>query len=70
VQSFQGRQVLRADMGTFLGLGPSPVLIPDEVFERKADRIEVAMTAADVRDTVAKQKDRKQQEQKQEEQKN
>jgi hypothetical protein len=70
VQSFQGRQVLRADMGTFLGLGPSPVLIPDEVFERKADRIEVAMTAADVKDTVAKQKEQKQQQQKQEEQKN
>ena len=70
VQSFQGRQVLRADMGTFLGLGPSPVLIPDEVFEHKADRIEVAMTAADVRTTVAKQKEEKQQQQKQEEPKN
>jgi hypothetical protein len=41
---------LRAEMGTFLGLGPSIVLIDTEVFQKKADRIELTMTAAEVKE--------------------
>jgi hypothetical protein len=48
--------MLRAEMGTFLGMGSSSVLIPTDMFEHKTDRIEVAMTADEVRDTVTKQK--------------
>jgi hypothetical protein len=55
-----GQRILHAEIGTFLGLGPSPVLIPHNVFEHKADRIEVAMTAAEVRDSVTRQKQQKQ----------
>ena len=58
-----GKRLLHAEIGEFLGLGPSPVLIPAEAYEHKADRIEVAMTAAEVRETIAQQK--KQQQQKQ-----
>jgi len=51
-----GRRMLRAEMGAFLGLGPTPVLIPVEMFQHKPDRVEVAMTAAEVRDTITQQK--------------
>ena len=33
-------------------------VIPANMFQRKADRIELTMTAAEVRDTVDKQRDR------------
>ncbi len=56
VGTFGGRRMVRAEMGTFLGMGTSPVLIPADMFEHKSDRIEVAMTADEVRDTVSKQK--------------
>ena len=46
---------LRAEMGTFLGLGPSIVLIDAEVFQKKADRIELTMTAAEVKEKLSKQ---------------
>jgi hypothetical protein len=56
VGTFGGRRMVRAEIGTFLGMGPSPVLIPADMFEHKADRIEVAMSADEVRDTISRQK--------------
>lgn len=56
VGTFGGRRMVRAEIGTFLGIGPSLVLIPADIFEQKADRIEVAMSADEVRDTITKQK--------------
>ena len=56
-----GRQMVRADMSAFLGLGSSPVLIAAEMIERKADRVEVAMSAGEVRQTISKQKEQKEQ---------
>ena len=43
-------------MGSFPGMGPSPVAIPASMFAHKADRIEVSLTAAEVRDALARQK--------------
>lgn len=60
VGTFGGRRMLRAEIGTFLGMGSSPVLIPADLFARKDDRIEVAMSADEVRDTVSRQKQQKQ----------
>ena len=48
------------EVGTFLGMGSSPVLIPADMFARKDDRIEVAMSADEVRDTVSRQKQQQQ----------
>jgi ribosomal 30S subunit maturation factor RimM len=56
IGSMQGRQIVHADMGAFLGLGIREVLIPAGMFEQKIDRIEVPMSAAEVRETLAKQK--------------
>jgi ribosomal 30S subunit maturation factor RimM len=61
VTSMQGRQILRANMDAFLGFGSKQVLIPADMFEHKVDRIEVSMSAAQVRDTITKQKDQEQQ---------
>jgi hypothetical protein len=43
-------------MGTFLGLGPSIVLTDAEVFQKKADRIELTMAAAEVKEKISKQR--------------
>jgi hypothetical protein len=50
------QRALRAEIGGFLGLGSSPVVIPANMFEHKGDRIEVLMTADEVKDTISKQK--------------
>jgi hypothetical protein len=47
------KSALRAEMGAFLGLGPSIVLIDADVFQKKADRIELTMTAAEVRERIS-----------------
>ena len=58
-----GQPAVRAEMGTFLGLGTASVIIDAKLFEKKPDRIEVAMTAEVIKDTVSKQREeRKQQE--------
>ena len=46
---------LLADMGAFLGLGPSTILIDPDVFRKKPDRIELTMTTAEVKERVSKQ---------------
>ena len=50
-----GQTAVRAEMGPFLGLGPSAVLIDAGVFQKKGDRIELTLTAAEVRERVMKQ---------------
>ena len=37
------------------GVGSVSVVIDAEMFQKKADRIELAMTAAEVKDTISKQ---------------
>ena len=54
--SFGDKPALRAEIGSFLGLGTTTAVIPANMFQRKADRIELTMTAAEVRDTVEKQR--------------
>jgi hypothetical protein len=49
------RQAVRAEIGGFLGLGQRSVIIPADMFVQKADRIEVSMTAEEVRDTLTQQ---------------
>ena len=56
VISYGDKPALRAEIGSFLGLGVTTAVIPANMFNRKADRIELTMTAAEVRDTVDKQK--------------
>lgn len=43
-----------------LGDGSSDVVIPQALFAQKPDRIELTMTAAEVRDTLSQQKQRQQ----------
>jgi hypothetical protein len=47
---------VRAEIGGFLGIGSNAVVIPANMFEHKGDRIEVLMTADEVKDTISKQK--------------
>jgi hypothetical protein len=54
-----GQQAIRAEMGEFLGVGSTPVVIPPDAFQKKDDRIEAAMTAAEVRDTLTRQRQRR-----------
>lgn len=56
VISFGDKPALRAEIGSFLGLGTTTAVIPANMFQRKPDRIELTMTAAEVRDTVEKQR--------------
>jgi len=51
----RGQPAVRAEIGEFLGLGSTPVVIPANMFEHKGDRVEVLMTADEVKDTVSKQ---------------
>jgi len=50
-----GQPAVRAELGGFLDVTPSAVVIPATMFEQKPDRIEVSMTAAEVKETLAKQ---------------
>jgi hypothetical protein len=55
-----GRQndqpALRAEIGSFLGLGSTTVIIPTNMFQQRGNRIELSMTAAEVRELIAKQR--------------
>ena len=53
-----GHQAIRAEMGELLGIGSTPVVMASDMFQKKADRIELAMTAAEVRKTIARQRQR------------
>jgi hypothetical protein len=56
VISYGDKPALRAEIGSFLGLGVTTAVIPANMFNRNGDRIELTMTAEQVRDTVDKQK--------------
>src|SRR5262245_35943767 len=49
-----GRPAVRAELGGFLDVATSAVVIPATMFEQKPDRIEVSMTAAEVKETLTK----------------
>lgn len=51
-----GHKAIRAEIGQFLGLGSTPVVIASDMFEKKADRIELAITAAEVKESVSRQR--------------
>jgi hypothetical protein len=55
VGSSRGQPAVRAEIGEFMGLGSTPVVIPANIFERKGDRVEIRMTADEVKDTILKQ---------------
>jgi hypothetical protein len=52
-----GQPAVRAELGGFLDMAPSAVVIPASMFEQKPDRIELSMTAAEVKDTLSKQQE-------------
>jgi hypothetical protein len=56
-----GAPAIRAEMGEFLGLGATSVVIHADAFERKADRVEVSMTANEIKDTITKQRQQQKQ---------
>jgi len=58
VGSAAGQPAVRAELGGFLDVAPSAVVIPANMFEQKPDRIEISMTAAEVKDTLTKQQQR------------
>lgn len=60
-KSSNGQQAVRAQMNESLGVGSVSVVIDTELFQKKADRIELAMTAAEVKDTISKQQQNQQQ---------
>jgi opacity protein-like surface antigen len=51
-----GYQAIRAEMGEFLGIGATAVVIASDMFQKKADRIELGLTAAEVRDSISRQR--------------
>ena len=58
-----GQPAVRAEMGEFLGLGTASVVIDASLFEKKTDRIEIAMTADAIKDTVTKQREQRKEQQ-------
>jgi hypothetical protein len=54
-----GQSAVRAEMGTFLGLGPTSILIPEEMVDRKPDRVEIIMTASEVKTFATRQRELK-----------
>jgi hypothetical protein len=56
VATYGGQPAVRAEIGKFLGMGATTVIIPDSMIQRKTDRLEVNMTASEVRETIAKQR--------------
>jgi hypothetical protein len=55
VGNADGQMAVRAEMGEFLGIGSKSVIIPAEVYEQKGDRIELTMTAEEVRKRLSRQ---------------
>jgi hypothetical protein len=53
-QASRADNLLVADFGTFLGFGPTGVIIPGAMFVQKADRIELKLKAGEVKDHLAK----------------
>ena len=55
-----GQPAVRAELGGFLDVAPSAVVIPATMFAQKPDRIEVSMTAVEVKETLSKQQEQQQ----------
>jgi hypothetical protein len=55
-----GHKAIRAEIGQFLGIGSTPVVIASDMFEKKADRIELAITAAEVKESISRQRSQQQ----------
>jgi len=55
-----GGQPVRAELGGFLDVAPSAVVLPATMFAQKPDRIEVSMTGAEVKETLSKQQEQQQ----------
>jgi hypothetical protein len=56
VGTSSGQSAVRAEMDEVLGIGTRSVIIVAEVFQKKDDRIELTMTADEVKDTLSKQR--------------
>ncbi len=56
VGSSGGEPAVRADMAEFLGEDSKNVIIGAKALAKKADRIEIAMTANEIKDTITKQR--------------
>ena len=56
VGSSRGQPAVRAEMEESLGIGPRTVIMFADALQQKNDRIELSMTAAEVKDTLSKQK--------------
>lgn len=56
-----GQRAVQAQIGGFLGVETSTVVIAANAFQQKPDRIELSMTAAEVGETLSKQKQKQQQ---------
>jgi sporulation protein YlmC with PRC-barrel domain len=54
VTMHEGQQAVLAEMGTFLGIGTKPVLIPAGMVTRKGGRVELPMTAGEVKNIITK----------------
>jgi hypothetical protein len=54
--------IVRAEFGNVLGIGPVAVFIPAALFVQKTDRIEMRMTASEVKGRLAKQQQQQQKE--------
>jgi hypothetical protein len=61
VGTADGQPAVRAELGGFLDVATSAVVIPATMFEQKPDRIQVSMTAAEVKETLAKLQQQEQQ---------
>jgi PRC-barrel domain len=69
VGSAGARRAVRVEMEESLGIGSRNVIIFADAFQQKNDRIELSMTAAEVKDTLSKQKLEQGQQEKNSEQK-
>lgn len=56
VGSSSGQPAVRAEMEESLGIGTRSVIIVADLFQQRHDRIELSMTAAEVKDTLSRQK--------------
>jgi hypothetical protein len=54
-----GQHAVRAEMEEFLGIGSTSVIIVADVLQQKADRVELSMTADQVKHVLAKQQQEK-----------
>jgi len=63
-----GQPAVRAELGGFLDVAPSAVVIPATMFAQKPDRIEVSMTAVEVKETLSKQQEQQQPKQQEQQQ--